>query len=121
MITEGVFTLAGEFLALPSLDSKTVEEVFRRLLLVRLHQAERLSEGFMQRLLSWSPSGFSVFAEQLVAAHDTQRLERLARYMTRAPQRLDAIENAPWCSERSERARSTSAQAMMLKQITTMF
>jgi hypothetical protein len=36
--------------------------VFRRLLLLRLHQAERLSESFLHNLLSWVHSGFSVFA-----------------------------------------------------------
>ncbi len=38
---------------LTSLDASAVMEVFRRMLLLRLHQAERLSESFMQNLLSW--------------------------------------------------------------------
>jgi hypothetical protein len=38
------------------------QEVFRRLLLERLHEAERLSETFMRNLLSWVHPGFSVFA-----------------------------------------------------------
>jgi hypothetical protein len=32
-------------------------EVFRRLLLERLHQAERLSGSFMENLLSWMHPG----------------------------------------------------------------
>ena len=47
----------------------------------------------MQRLASWSPSGFSVHAEQRVEAHDTARLDRLARYLTRAPVRIDSVSN----------------------------
>jgi hypothetical protein len=57
LVTEGVFSEDGEFFPLPSLDTKTIEELFRRLFLRRLHQAERLCETFMERLLSWSPSG----------------------------------------------------------------
>ena len=69
MVTEGVFTPQGEFLPLPKPANsilKVIEERFRRLLLKRLHRAERLSEEFMNRLLQWNPSGFSVYAEQLV-------------------------------------------------------
>jgi hypothetical protein len=59
---DGVFTPDGEFLQLPSLDTTAILEVFRRLLLRRLHEAERLSEAFMDNLLSWVHPGFSVFA-----------------------------------------------------------
>ena len=57
IVTEGVFTPEGEFLSLETLDTSAIEELFRRLLLARLHGAERLSEAFMQKLLAWSPSG----------------------------------------------------------------
>jgi len=44
-------------------------EAFRSLLLVRLHQAEHLSESFnMRNLLSWVHPGFSVFAGPPVEA-----------------------------------------------------
>jgi hypothetical protein len=62
-VSDGVFSAEGEFLPLPSLDTAAVMEVFRRLLLERLHQAERLSENFMRNLLSWVHAGFSVGAE----------------------------------------------------------
>jgi hypothetical protein len=51
VVSDGVFTRKGEFLPLPSLDTAAVMGVFRRLLLQRLHQAERLSESFMRNLL----------------------------------------------------------------------
>ncbi|MFC2173863.1 transposase [Acidobacteriota bacterium] len=91
LITEGVYTGQGEFVPLPSLDTKAIEEVFRRLILRRLHQAERLSETFIERLLSWSPSGFSVHAQHLVRAEDTTRMERLARYLTKPPVPIDSV------------------------------
>ena len=70
---------------------KDIEERFRRLLLKRLHPAERLSEEFMNRLLQWNPSGFSVYADELVWDDEPQRLEKLARYLTRAPVRVDGV------------------------------
>jgi hypothetical protein len=91
LVSEGAFLPDGGFLPLPSLDTSAIEELFRKLLLSRLHQVDRLSQGFMDNLLSWSPSGFSAYAEQLVAAQDRQRLERLARYLTRAPVPLDTV------------------------------
>jgi len=77
LVTEGVFTPQGEFLPLPDPATsllKDIEERFRRLLLSRLHRAERLSEPFMNKLMEWNPSGFSVYAEQLVFDHEPQRL-----------------------------------------------
>jgi hypothetical protein len=62
LVSEGVSSVQGEFLPLPTLDTVAVMEVFRRLLLERLHRAERLSENFMRNLLSWVRPGFSVFA-----------------------------------------------------------
>jgi hypothetical protein len=91
LASEGVFAPDGQFLPLPGLDTSSIEELFRRLLLTRLHRAERLSKAFLEKLLSWSPSGFSTYAAQQVAAQDPQRLERLARYITRPPVRLDTV------------------------------
>ena len=94
LVMEGVFTPQGEFLPLPKPANsilKDIEERFRRLLLERLHRAERLSEEFMNRLLQWNPSVFSVYAEQLVWDDEPQRLEKLARYLTRAPVRVGGV------------------------------
>jgi hypothetical protein len=52
LVTDGAFSKDGDYLPLPSLDASAVMQLFRRLLLLRLHQAERLSESFMQNLLS---------------------------------------------------------------------
>jgi hypothetical protein len=67
-------------------------EVFRRLLLLRLHQAERLSENFMQNLLSWVHPGFSVFAGPPVDAAALASLESQARYITRPALAMDALQ-----------------------------
>ena len=91
LVSEGIFTPAGEFLPLETIDTSTVEELFRRLLLARLHRAERLSESFKEKLLTWSPSGFSCRATEVIPPAEKDRLEQLARYLTRAPLRLDAV------------------------------
>ena len=98
MVTEGVFTPQGEFVPLPTPATyilPDIEERFRKLLLKRLHRAERLSETFMNKLLEWNPSGFSVHAEQLVYDDETQKLENLALYLTRAPIKLSGITQTP--------------------------
>jgi hypothetical protein len=66
-------------------------ELFRRLLLLRLHQAERLTESFMQNLLSWGHPGFSVYAGSRVEAGNMESLESQARYISRPVLAMDAL------------------------------
>jgi hypothetical protein len=68
-----------------------IEERFRHLLLKRLYRAQRLSQAFRSRLVGWTPSGFSVDANQLVFDHEPHRLERLARYLTRPPMAVSSV------------------------------
>ena len=56
-------------------------EVFRRILLLRLHKAERLSERFMHNLLSWVHPGFSVYAGPRADAAEIPSMESQARYI----------------------------------------
>jgi hypothetical protein len=91
LVSDGVFSAEGEFLPLPALDTAAVMEVFRRLLLQRLHQAERLSESFMH-LLSWVHPGFSLFAGPPVEAAALTSLESQARYITRPALAMDALQ-----------------------------
>jgi hypothetical protein len=67
-------------------------EVFRRLLLKRLHQAERLSEAFLNNMLSWVHSGFSVYAGPPVEAGDSITLELKARYISRPALAMNALQ-----------------------------
>ncbi len=91
LVTDGAFSADGEFLPLPSLDASAVMQLFRRLLLLRLHKAERLSESFMQNLLSWVHPGFSVYAGPPVDAAEIVSLEARARYITRPALAMDAL------------------------------
>ena len=92
LVSDGAFSKDGDYLPLPSLDASAVMQLFRRLLLLRLHQAERLSESFMQNLLSWVHPGFSVFAGPPVQASEIASLESQARYITRPVVAMDALE-----------------------------
>jgi len=92
LATDGAFSKDGEYLPLPSLDPSAVMQLFRRLLLLRLHQAERLSESFMQNLLTWVHPGFSVFAGPPVQASEIASLQSQARYITRPVLAMDALE-----------------------------
>ena len=94
LITDGALAPDGEFLPLPYLDPRLVEELFRRRMLDRLQAAERLSEAFHRSLLGWVHSGFSIHARQRVDAGDLPGIERLARYITRTPIALERLEPA---------------------------
>jgi hypothetical protein len=83
--TDGLFSRDGTFVPLDPPDVRAIEELFRRLVIAALLRAERLSEEFAERLLSWEHSGFSVYAEQVVLKDEKDRLARLARYTARAP------------------------------------
>ncbi len=85
LVTEGAFTREREFLPLLFVDVRAIERLFQALLLRRLYAAERLSEEFIERLEGWRHSGFSVYGEQVVMPDEPERLERLARYLTRPP------------------------------------
>jgi hypothetical protein len=91
LVSDGAFSADGSFLPLPSLDASAVMQLFRRLLLLRLHQTERLSESFMQNLLSWVHPGFSVYAGPPVEASELTSLESQARYITRPALAMDAL------------------------------
>jgi len=85
LVSTGLVERGGGFHPLGHFDAKAVEARFRRLVLGRLKHAERLSASFHETLLSWTHSGFSVHAGEPVSSEQPEALERLARYVTRAP------------------------------------
>jgi len=84
-VTQGCFTREGEFVAVGTVNTDVIEELFRRLVLTRLTRAERLSEGFRDNLLNWVHSGFSVHAGPRICPTDPEYLARLGRYIVRVP------------------------------------
>jgi hypothetical protein len=85
----------GEFIPLPDLDAKVATEKFRRSVLDRVHQAERHTVEFRETLLSWSRPGFSVFVGPPMPPEDPDRLERMARYLTRPPLAVGSVHLTP--------------------------
>ena len=84
LVSDSVWHPSGEHSSLPPPDTPLIEELFRQILLRRLHAAERLSEEFLRNLLSWRHSGFSVHAGERLFPEEP-RLERAARYLARPP------------------------------------
>jgi hypothetical protein len=95
LVTDGLIERGGQFHPLEELDTRPIEQHFRELVLARLRRAGRLSEAFQENLLSWEHSGFSVHAGERIPAASTPAeaapLERMARYMTRAPIALGKV------------------------------
>ncbi len=95
LCTEGVLTPDGRFHPVIWPGKRELEGVFRRRFLALLEKAGRLSPSFHETLLSWRHSGFSVDASQRVAAGESGRLERLARYATRVSLAVGAVRDRP--------------------------
>ena len=95
LLTEGVLERGGGFLPLTAPDLAALEELFRRLVLAELVKAQRLSEGFRDRLLGWRHSGFSVYGAQVVLPEEGDRLLQLARYSTRPPLAQQRVQPGP--------------------------
>jgi len=91
LVSEGAWRREGSFSPIPFPDTSLVEELFRLLLLIGLHEAERLSEEFLLSLLSWRRSGFSVHAGEPLPPGEP-RLERLARSLARPPLAFSQVE-----------------------------
>ncbi len=91
IVTDGLLEKGGNFTPLPCPPAELLEEVFRRLLLRQLSAESRLHDATVARLLSWKHSGFSVYARQGLAKPDSDHTQHIARYLTRAPVRLDAL------------------------------
>ncbi len=91
LVSAGLLERGGGFVPLERLPTAAIEARFRRLLLLRLVRAERLSASFMERLLSWEHSGFSVHAGEPLEASDPGATERVGRYLVRAPVALGKV------------------------------
>lgn len=91
LVTDGLIRRGGSFLPLGPFPAQAVEYRFRRLLVEGLARAGRLSEEFAGRLLAWEPSGFSVYAGPAIEPSEAGAVERVSRYLTRAPVALGKV------------------------------
>jgi len=76
LVSEGGFTVDGDFVTLWNLDTDAVEARFREYVIQGLQGADRLSSEFAENLRSWEHSGFDVFAGRQMTVGETARSRR---------------------------------------------
>ena len=91
LVTDGLIERGGGWVRLGLLDGRVIEERFRRLVLGRLHRAQRLSTRFLEALYAWKHSGFSVHVGAPLEASEPKSVERVGRYLVRAPVALGKV------------------------------
>jgi hypothetical protein len=91
LVTDGLVERGGRFLPVGGFPTGVIEQHFRGLLLRGLRRAERLSDDFMEALLGWEHSGFSVHAGTAIESTEPKAVERVGRYLTRAPVALGKV------------------------------
>jgi hypothetical protein len=90
--SRGGWTAEGQWIAVPHVDPKAAELVFRHKVLSMLRNAGLIDEERIALLLSWKHTGFSVHNSVTVEPQDAGATERLVRYLMPAPvsqQRLE--------------------------------
>jgi hypothetical protein len=95
LVTDGVLLRGGEFVPLPMYDEtleRLLTETFRRLVLEALRKEERISETFLESLLTWRHGGgFSAYARHLILNEEPARLAHMTRYLVRPPVATDRV------------------------------
>jgi len=85
LVTDGCFMPNGWFYVLPEIDVKTLQILFRHKVLRLLLKEKRISQEWVQRLLSWRHSGFSIHNQVKIGSQDKRGRECLAQYILRSP------------------------------------
>ena len=95
LVTEGLLLPGGTAIPGPAYDEtleRLLTETFRRLVLEVLHREERISESFLESLLTWRHGGgFSVYARHLILNEEPARLGHMSRYLVRPPVAVDRV------------------------------
>lgn len=84
LVADGVFLPSGTFQVLPALPEGALTQVLREAVLNLLQEHQCITAEFVERLLAWRHSGFSVHNRVRVKAADTEGRKQLARDMIRA-------------------------------------
>jgi hypothetical protein len=89
LVTDGIFRPNSVFRVLAPIPAELLEQQLRRAVLEMLLADKAIDEALVAKLLSWQHSGFSVENWVCIEAGDSDRRQKLARYMVRAPFSLD--------------------------------
>jgi hypothetical protein len=95
LVTDGMFTSAGWFVAFPKIDLSTLERLFRHRVLRMLLRERRIDEGVIRTLLGWRHSGFSLHNAVRIGADDADGRRAVAEYILRSPFSLEKVRYQP--------------------------
>ncbi len=91
LCSRGGWNARGEWIPVPYIDTQKAEQLFRHRVMGSLRDKGLLSEQRIKLLLSWRKSGFSIDDSVRIPAGEQPMLERVARYMLRAPVSLSRL------------------------------
>jgi hypothetical protein len=92
LVSTGAWSDEGDWIELEGIDARTAELLFRHKVLSLLQKAELIDQRRVELLMSWHHhTGFSVDNSVSVGPEDSHALERLTRYLMRAPVSLKRL------------------------------
>jgi Putative transposase len=91
LVSDGVFTPTGWFVAFPKIDLYVLEHLFRHRVLRLLLRERRIDEAVIRKLLGWRHSGFSLHNAVRIGAGDTEGRSGVAEYILRSPFSLEKV------------------------------
>jgi len=91
LASRGLWNTDGQWIPVPYIDANAAEKLFRFKILRFLKRKGLLDDERIELLNSFPNSGFSVDTSPTVWPQDSDGLERLGRYMLRAPLSLSRI------------------------------
>jgi len=92
LVTDGVFTPTGWFMAFPKIDLYALEHLFRHHVLHMLSREQRIDEAVIPKLLGWRQSGFSLHDVVRIGAVDADGRQAVAEYILRSPFSLEKMQ-----------------------------
>ncbi len=91
VVSDGVFTPCGTFIPLTTLAVEPFLKLWEHKVFKLLLDEGLITRETVEQMRSWQHSGFSVDKSVLIAATDSDALERLVQYIARCPFSLDRI------------------------------
>ncbi len=89
--TRGGWDAQGSFVPIPFVSTTAAEHLFRHQVITLLRDEDLLSQQRIELLMSWRHSGFSAHNAVTVPPGDREGIERLGRYLLRAPVSLERL------------------------------
>jgi hypothetical protein len=85
LVTDGVFTPKGWFVAFPKIDLYALEHLFRHRVPNMLLRERRIDETVIRKLLGWRHSGCSLHNAVRIGVADTDGRRAVVEYILRSP------------------------------------